>query len=415
MSTLRTPRPTLLNRLRALIKPEGEELIRITTYVIVFIMLLSFILDEGRALPPWRFYGTIAVLAFILVFNILDDRLVGLFNQEYTGHLVFVLTSSVLMLVIAWLGNSFNVIYLFFMITAQAFITLKFRTALGIILGLAVAYMLLLQFMGLSTAGMFSVLSALAVGLVFVSTLSVVLTRYAAQTRRAEQLAADLRQANADLLAARQREAELAVAEERVRLARDIHDGLGHHLTVLNIQLQAAGKMIDRDPAQAAEVIATCREEARLAMEEVRQSVAVMRQSPLDGKSLQDALAILISSFNRGKGLQASLRTSGPAEDLSQAAAITLYRAVQEGLTNAHKHAQDASRVEVELDFLPSETRLRLWDDGKGSPDSASASGFGLAGLSERVEQLGGRIEFDCPPAGGFQIQVYLPQVKERL
>jgi signal transduction histidine kinase len=110
----------------------------------------------------------------------------------------------------------------------------------------------------------------IGLGLLFTATFSVVVMRYAEQKAHAEALLRELQVANAELAAAREREKELAVAGERLRLARDIHDGLGHHLTALNVQLQAAAKLVGRDPDRAASAIAICREEAQAALDEVR-------------------------------------------------------------------------------------------------------------------------------------------------
>jgi signal transduction histidine kinase len=140
---------------------------------------------------------------------------------------------------------------------------------------------------------------------------ALVMVRSGEQTVHANRLLNELQIAHAELAAAREREKDLAVAEERVRLARDIHDGLGHHLTVLNVQLQAAAKLIDREPGRAAAAIATCREEAQAALDEVRRSVAAMRRSPLDGRTLDEALPALVRDFDRHSPLAARFEQHG--------------------------------------------------------------------------------------------------------
>ncbi len=410
-STQEPPPESLRGRLRALLRYQGIELIRLTTYVIIFIMLLLFILENRADLDRWRFYGTIAGLALILVINLVWDRFVPHLSNEDTGHLILILTSGTLMLVTAWLGHYITIIYLFFMIAAQAFIIFNFSKALPIIASLSVAYLVEMWLLGINLEGILSLGSGLLVGLVFIGTLSRVLSGYAEQTRRAERLAAELRQANADLLAARKREAGLAAAEERVRLARDIHDGLGHHLTVLNIQLQAVSKLINRDPIQAAAMLDTSREEARAALEEVRRSVAFMRQTPVDGSNLRDALAALVELFNRGAGsLQAHLEINGGNADIDTATATTLYRFVQEGLTNAQKHASGASQAMIRIQFRPQDIAISVSDDGLApSRESGTALAFGLSGLRERIEQLGGNFSAGSLAERGFCIQAEIP------
>jgi signal transduction histidine kinase len=406
---------TLRDRWRALLRYQGVELIRLTTYVIIFIMLLLFILENRADLARWRFYGTIASLAVILVINLTWDRLTARLFNEDTGNLLLVLTSSALMLLTAWLGHYITIIYLFFMIAAQAFIIFNFGRALRLVSAIFIAYLLEMWLLGIELEGMLSLGSGLVVGLVFIATLSRVLTGYAEQTRRAERLAAELRQANADLLAARQREAELAVAEERVRLARDIHDGLGHHLTVLNIQLQAISKLTHRDPQQAEAMLAASREEARAALDEVRRSVAFMRQTPLDGKNLRTSLENLVDLFNcSSTGLRASLEFEGVDADLDAATATTLYRVAQEGLTNAQKHAVGASLASIRIGFGDRSAVISVSDDGQTPTlESSGALAFGLSGLRERIEQLGGRFEAGPLEGGGFRLQAEIPLMEK--
>ncbi len=402
---------SLRARVQALLSYQGIELIRLTTYVIIFIMLLLFILENRADLARWRFYGTIAGLALILVINLVWDRLALRLFNENTGSLLLVTASGALMLITAWLGHYITIIYLYFMIAAQAFIIFNFRRALWLVGCLAAAYLLEMRLLGIELEGMLSLGSGLLVGLVFIGTLSRVLTGYAEQTRRAERLAAELQQANADLLAARRREAELAVAEERVRLARDIHDGLGHHLTVLNIQLQAISKLIRRDPQQAEAMLETSREEARAALDEIRRSVAFMRQAPLDGKNLREALANLVDLFNRSSAeLRASLELDGSEADLDAAMATTLYRIAQEGLTNAQKHAEKASTVQIRIEIGAQAVTISVRDDGQAPAAGSTRSlAFGLSGLRERVEQLGGQFEAGPLAGEGFRLQANIP------
>jgi signal transduction histidine kinase len=227
---------------------------------------------------------------------------------------------------------------------------------------------------------------------------------------RAEALAAELRATNLALREARERERELAAAEERVRLAHDIHDGLGHHLTVLNVQLQAADKLITRDPERAAAAIALSRAEAQAALAEVRRSVAAMRRAPLDGQTLPEAMAALVRDFDRASPLETTFTLDGAPLTLGPAATMTLYRTAQEGLTNTQKHAA-ATTVQVLLRYRPDEVQVRVQDNGQGAPTPGdSAGGFGLVGLRERVERLNGTLSAG-PEAenDGFVLEVILP------
>jgi signal transduction histidine kinase len=220
----------------------------------------------------------------------------------------------------------------------------------------------------------------------------------------------DLQAANTALKAAHQKEKELAIAEERMRLARDIHDGLGHHLTVLSIQLQAAEKLLERNPQAAAEALRVSRGEAQAALEEVRHSVGVMRQSPVESQPLVEMIASLVHDFGEHTGLQSDFELGGTPIELSEFARQTLFRTVQESLTNIQKHARAVKHIRVELAYSPEAIHLVVKDDGLPLKKSPSAQGgYGLKGLRERVDQLGG--EFFCGPdsANGFQVDVSIP------
>jgi signal transduction histidine kinase len=246
--------------------------------------------------------------------------------------------------------------------------------------------------------------------LIFIMIFTHLSNRSYQQTRRAESLLKDLQAANLALKAAHQKEKDLAVAEERMRLARDIHDGLGHHLTVLSVQLQAADKLVERNPQAAAEAIRLSRAEAQAALEEVRHSVGVMRQLPAESQPLEEMLKNLIHDFDQHTGLESQFERTGEPVELSSFAGQTLFRTVQESLTNAQKHGKGVKHILVKLEYTSEAVRLLVSDDGQ-PPDATSAgpAGYGLQGLRERVDQLGG--EFCCGPraSGGFQVDVCIP------
>jgi len=387
----------------------NEDIIRITTYVILLFTFILFVLGETVPFGSWRFYATILCLTGILLINFFEDVVVQYFSEESNGLLFHIGVSMVLTLLAAGFGKFFNLIFIIFMIAAQSFITLKPRLAAlatSIFIGI---FMVIMGFIGLGTEGLINMSISLVVGMVFVVTLSLVLKQYAAQTERAEKLAMELQAANQELVEARQREKELAVAEERVRLARDIHDGLGHHLTALNIQLQAVEKMLYKKPDQAFQAVQVCRQEAKAALEEVRHSVAVMRRSPLDGRTLQEALHQLVQEFRESSGKSVNLDIQADIPDLDANTAATIFRAVQEGLTNIRKHAVDAQNISILLACHANLVTLNIQDDGKSAADDQVSSSFGLAGLMERAEQLGGRLTSRNLAEGGYCLTMEIP------
>ncbi|GAA3213538.1 sensor histidine kinase [Dactylosporangium siamense] len=179
--------------------------------------------------------------------------------------------------------------------------------------------------------------------------------------------------------------AELSAAAERGRVARDIHDSLGHHLTAVSIQLEKATAFRDLDPAAAEQAVRDARESAARALVDVRGAVRALA-APF---SLSDALAELASAGGAGV-CAVDVEVSGDEHGLPVAARVALFRAAQEGVTNARRHA-GARRVTVRATFGGAAARLVVADDGRGFAAGA-ADGFGLRGMRERVAAVGGDV-----------------------
>lgn len=193
----------------------------------------------------------------------------------------------------------------------------------------------------------------------------------------------------------------LATAQERNRVARDIHDGLGHSLTVVQMQVKAARAVLPTDPGKADEVLAKAQEQAENALSEVRRSVKALREPR--STPLPDALRALASEA----GVPAELTISGAERPLPDEHREALFRAAQEGLTNVRKHAE-AAHVDLLLDYADASVRVSVRDDGVGT-NGAAAAGFGLVGLRERAEQLGGKLAFTSAPGEGSALSMEVP------
>lgn len=235
--------------------------------------------------------------------------------------------------------------------------------------------------------------------------------RQAAERDRVQALYDELRAAHQQLQTLHQQAQELAVTQERNRLAREIHDSLAHYLTVINVQLEAAEKL---GPDQMERALGEVRRARRLTVEclqEVRHSVAALRAATLDELSLPGALGRLVREFSEGTGIPVQLDLGVPdSVRLAPETALALYRAAQEGLTNVHRHAQ-ASNVYVSLTLQNGSVELAVQDNGIGPVDQGKNdhSGFGLLGLRERVELLGGHLRFGPAQTGGSRLAVVVP------
>jgi signal transduction histidine kinase len=236
-------------------------------------------------------------------------------------------------------------------------------------------------------------------GIVFV----VVFTRVAASERDARTALAEANQLLRDH--ASQVE-ELATTKERNRLAREIHDSVGHYLTVVNVQIGAAQAILDHDRPRALDHLSKARALTQEGLAEVRHSVAALRASPTESRPLPDALAKLAEQWNAA-GLRTRFVVAGTIRSLTPQVNLTLYRAAQEALTNVGKHAH-ATNVDLYLDYRDgSLVHLSIKDDGVGSDNSEG--GFGLLGLRERVQQLSGTVRVRTDSGKGFALEVELP------
>jgi signal transduction histidine kinase len=237
----------------------------------------------------------------------------------------------------------------------------------------------------------------------------VILTQIAVREREArrvvEVLAAELAAANRKLRQYATQVEELSAVKERNRLAREIHDGLGHYLTAINMQIRAGRAVLEQDPARGLDALDKAQGLAHEGLAEVRRSVSTLRASPLDSRTLVDAVGELVDAC-RTAGIATGYRVRGEERALAPQVGLALYRAAQEATTNLCRHAQ-ASSAEVTLDYDTDRVRLVVADGGVGSADPAG--GYGLLGIRERVSLLGGSMRVETAPGEGFTLAVEVP------
>lgn len=232
------------------------------------------------------------------------------------------------------------------------------------------------------------------------------------QERRAslesKRLLRELAESNNQLTRYAAEATQLATVRERSRIAREIHDSLGHSLTIVGVQLEKAiaFDQVDRETAGAA--LRAAKQLADQALVDVRQSVGTLREMD-DEFTLHGALNALAQNVEQG-GLSVDFRWRGDEAGLSEQQLLTLFRAAQEGLTNVQRHAQ-AENVMIDVALDAETAELQLTDDGIGIDKSKIKNGrYGLEGLRERVELVQGVMRLDRIPAGGTQLVVTLPR-----
>lgn len=245
-------------------------------------------------------------------------------------------------------------------------------------------------------------------GYIFFGAFSTAAARAEAARAETQSLLEDLSIAHKKLQIYAAQAEELAVAEERNRLAREMHDTLGHRLTVGIVQLEGAGRLVEKEPQRAQEMVATVHEQMRAALSELRSTVATLREPLQVDLSITNALQTLSANYQKATGIEVSMAFAHNIPPLPNEYRVAIYRAAQEGLTNVQRHAE-ATQVKMSLLLNEDEINLTLRDNGKGLPDNADKLGFGLRGIQERAAQLQGRMRLEPNPEGGAQICVCLP------
>jgi signal transduction histidine kinase len=253
---------------------------------------------------------------------------------------------------------------------------------------------------------------------IFVVVFSQVMKRQQLLRERAEELAAevsrakgDLEEANAQLREFSAQVEELAITRERNRLAREIHDTLGHYLTILAVQLETATKLEERGDPRLRQELVEARRVAAECLAGVRSSVAALRPANLAAGSFADALSGLVGEFESATAaVEVTLDVEGAVQELTPEQRITLFRCAQEALTNARKHAH-ADKVLLRLRVDPGAVELTVLDNGRGAAGGdGQAPGFGLIGMRERVALLGGTVTAGAEPEHGWRVEVRVPR-----
>jgi len=204
--------------------------------------------------------------------------------------------------------------------------------------------------------------------------------------------------------------ARRAATDERIRIARELHDVVAHHLSVIVVQAEAAQEVLASRPDRAGAAMETVADTARGALGELRRVLGVLRADATLAPSPDLAAVDELVATVRQAGLDVEVRTEGDARPLSGVVSLAAYRVVQESLTNVLRHAA-ARRAEVALAYGDEALVVTVSDDGRGagSDPATAAGGHGLAGMRERVTVLGGRLDAGPRDGGGFAVRARLP------
>ena len=224
----------------------------------------------------------------------------------------------------------------------------------------------------------------------------------------------ELRELNAQLARERDAQATIAAAEERARIAREIHDIVSHSLGTMVVMADGAARTAGTDSEQAGRAMERVRETGREAMSEMRRMLDVLREDEGASRAPQPGLDSLdrLLAETRATGLRVDLTVTGAPAPLPAGVDLAAYRIVQEALTNARKHGgRLLSVVTVTLSYRDEAIELHVVDDGAGTTTASpsTGTGHGLVGMRERVTAYGGTLETGSGPQGGFAVHAVLP------
>ena len=391
---------------QARLSRRGTLLIRVGLYAILVAILIAAL--EGAPTPLAR--G--ATIALLLVFGLLmvpADAWSRTQAPAWPAYLGLALQTAVTAALMYLSDNWSLFTILFFVLSGQAVLLFPIRPAFAWIAGF-VAISTIFGVTKWGWPGGMMTLPLYGGGYSLIAALAHALVSAETARRQSQALVEELQAAHSKMQEYAGRIEELAVVEERSRLAREMHDTLGHRLTVAAVQLEGAQRLIEADPNRAAQMVGTVREQVREALAELRQTVTALR-APIEADlSLPHALARLAAHFEQATGITVH-RVLPRAEELPDLPAtyrLAVYRAAQEALTNIQRHAE-AGQVWLVLAGDGGAVTLLVGDDGKGLSLSSDQAGFGLRGLRERAAQLGGEMHVEPRRGGGTQVSFRVP------
>jgi signal transduction histidine kinase len=203
-------------------------------------------------------------------------------------------------------------------------------------------------------------------------------------------------------------------SQERVGLARELHDIVAHHVSAIAVQAQAGRAMAGQRPEAGLEALAAIEGEASRTLAEMRAMVRVLREGAPAEYTPQRGVADLVSLARRDPVPVVDVEVPGDLDELPLQVDAAVYRLAQEALTNALRHARNASRVEIRVVEGEGRLRLRVTDDGQIDPARPASHGFGLLGMTERVQLLGGTLRAGPASGGGWTVDAELPMEVRR-
>ncbi len=384
---------------------EPRNLASISAYLIIPAVGLPMLWSMFETDEPTRWIAS-ALLATFTLFFFLHSRILHWLPQWGSYLYATVQTLLVTSLVVLPPGHLVAVV-LFFILSAD--VTMLFPQRVAALWIALFSIITLVTYVAIAGADALVAVPIYVAGYIFFSTFAQQTARAEESRAESERLLGELQEAHRQLQEYALQAEELAVQQERNRLAREMHDTLGHRLTVSSVQLQAAERLITPDPDRAREIVGTVREQISEGLGELRRTVATLRAPVEADLALAPALRRLTAGFQEATGIAVHLDMPEEMPDLPASHRHALYRGAQEGLTNVQKHAS-AVDAWVAMARRNGDVSLTIRDNGMGLDASAAdLPGFGLRGLRERAVQLDGTLDIGPGPEGGTELVMTLP------
>ena len=378
-----------------MIQVRNPRLLNLSVYLIVVIMvMIGFItMPDGST--------KVAAITLCIAFGLVHA--IGFRKADSPGRIaIYLIVQSAIILSLLRLSSPHDIFnFFFYILTLETVLILPIRTAIAWITGFYVLDSLN-AIWGQGSKGITGVLFYAAV--FFLTAVFGYALRQAEIARRKNE------ELLKELTATQRQLQELAVAEERTRMAREMHDSLGHRLTVSIVQLEGAQRLIPTDPDRAARMIGAMREEMKDALAELRRTVSALRSPITDDSPLDLSLSTLSRTFQQTTSIFTHFTVSPGFPALPETHHLALYRAAQEALTNIQRHAM-ADNAWLELNADDHKITLVIEDDGKGiDHHPVNGTSSGLLGLGERAALLGGEMRLTDRPGGGTKVIFTFPR-----
>lgn len=298
--------------------------------------------------------------------------------------------SAILLLPLA--GHAVVLAYGYWLYMVNGFIILGYISAVRIYMG--------------NWDEVWSTIPTILAGLIYIMVFTQMAMDEEKSRRQVENLVSELEDANLQLRNYADEIKDLAIMQERNRLAREIHDGLGHYLTTIHVQLQAAQAVLTSDPKKASEAIEKARNQSQIALLDVRKSVSALR---FDSDKLEPIKVIIEKAMRPCEwvGISPHLIVKGEEKPVNATIHSTIFRILQETVNNTCKYSQ-AKNFQVIINFQEKDRIVMdISDDGIGSIEPSG--GYGLVGLKERIELIDGKLEIKSRPQKGFSLHIEIP------